>query len=332
MKSQTGQNPASFGARSSALEVIAGHDLRGRDVIVTGGASGIGLETVRALATAGARAVIATRNREKAEAAAAALREATGNPAIEVGLLDLASLSSVRDFVQEYLAQGRKLHLLINNAGVFATPQAYTKEGFELQFAINHLGHFALTVGLLPALRAAGTSRVVTLTSSGHRFSDIHYDDIHFRSRPYDPFLAYGQSKTATALFAVGLTQRHAPEGITSNAVHPGGIMTGLFRNFTRDEQVQRGWLDASGAVKPHFKTAEQGAATTVWAAVAPELSGRGGLYLDNCAIAEPMPDDQPTTGAGGYRPGYKRYALDSASAQRLWTVSEEFTDRDSHS
>jgi NAD(P)-dependent dehydrogenase (short-subunit alcohol dehydrogenase family) len=317
MNGPAGHNP-------TALEVIAGHDLRGRDAIVTGGASGIGLETVRALATAGARVVIATRDCGRAEAAAGALRNATGNQAIEVGALDLASLGSVRDFVGGYLAQRRALHLLINNAGVFATPLAYTPEGFELQFAVNHLGHFALTVGLLPALKAAGTARVVTLTSSGHRFSDVCYDDIHFRRRPYDPYLAYGQSKTATALFAVGLTQRHASEGITANAVHPGGVMTGLFRHFSREEQIRRGWVNASGAVNPHFKTIPQGAATTIWAAVAPELAGRGGLYLDNCAIAEPMPDDAPAAGASGYRPGYKRYALDPVSAQRLWRVSEE--------
>ena len=310
-----------FGARSTALEVIAGHDLRGREAIVTGGASGIGVETVRALAAAGARVVLAARNQQQAEEVAATLRADTGNAAIEAELLDLASLASVRAFVERFLAQRRPLHLLINNAGVMATPLSYTEDGFELQFGTNHVGHFALAAGLLPALRAAGTARVVSLTSLGHRRSGIYFDDLNFREREYEPFLAYGQSKTANALFAVGLTQRHAADGITSNAVMPGGILTGLQKHMSRESQVALGWFDEAGTPNPRFKNTQQGAATSVWAAVAPELEGAGGLYLEDCAVARPWTSEQPMA-------GYMPYALDPGRAQRLWSVSEQLIGR----
>jgi NAD(P)-dependent dehydrogenase (short-subunit alcohol dehydrogenase family) len=306
-----------FGARSTALEVIAGHDLRGREAIVTGGASGIGVETVRALAAAGARVTLAARNRAQADEVAAALRADTGNQAIDVALLDLASLSSVRAFVEQYLAERRPLHLLINNAGVMATPQSYTDDGFEMQFGTNHVGHFALTAGLLPALKAAGKARVVALSSIGHRRSDVHFDDLNFRQRPYDPWAAYGQSKTANVLFAVGLTRRYASDGITANAVMPGGILTGLQKHMTREEQMAMGWFDESGTPNARFKSAAQGASTSIWAAVAPELEGVGGLYLEDCAVAQPWTSEQPMS-------GYMPYARDPERAERLWSVSEE--------
>jgi len=305
-----------FGARSTALEVIEGHDLHGREAIVTGGASGIGVETVRALATAGARVVLAARNETQADDVAAMLRGETGSDTIETAVIDLASLRSVRSFVERYLATGRALHLLINNAGVMATPQAYTEDGIELQFGTNHIGHFALTTGLLPALRAAGTARVVSLSSIGHRRSDVHFDDINFERRPYEPFLAYGQSKTANALFAVGLTNRHADDGMTSNAVMPGGILTGLQKHMSREEQMALGWFDESGTPNPRFKSTAQGAATSIWAAVAPELEGIGGRYLEDCAIASPWTSERPMS-------GYMPYALDPDTAERLWAVSE---------
>jgi NAD(P)-dependent dehydrogenase (short-subunit alcohol dehydrogenase family) len=310
-----------FGAQTTASEVIAGHDLRGREAIVTGGASGIGIETIRALAIAGARVVLATRDRAKAESVAATLQKETGNPAIEFELLDLGSLASVRAFVERFLMKRRALHLLINNAGIMATPLSYTVDDFELQFGTNHVGHFALTIGLLPTLKAAGTARVVVLSSLGHRRSDVHFEDLNFRERPYDPWKAYGQSKTANALFAVGLTQHHASDGITANAVHPGSLMTGLQKHVSRQEMIRMGWIDEAGAVNPRFKNTEQGAATSIWAAVAPELERVGGRFLENCGISQPMTSDQAPT-------GYAPYALDPERAERLWSVSKELIAR----
>jgi NAD(P)-dependent dehydrogenase (short-subunit alcohol dehydrogenase family) len=306
-----------FGARSTAREVVAGHDLGGRDAIVTGGASGIGVETVRALAAAGARVVIATRDRAKGEEVAARLSRETGNGAIEFRPLDLASLASVRAFAVQFLALRRALHLLINNAGIMATPLSYTPDGFESQFGTNHLGHFALTVGLLPALKAAAGARIISLTSLGHRRSDVDFDDLNFHRRAYDPWLAYGQSKTANVLFAGGLTQRLAGDGIVANAVHPGGIMTGLQKHVPREEQIRLGWIDESGIPHPRLKNAEQGAATSIWAAVAAELEGVCGRYLEDCGIAKAWSEDKPLSGV-------KPYALDPDRARRLWSVSEE--------
>jgi NAD(P)-dependent dehydrogenase (short-subunit alcohol dehydrogenase family) len=311
------ENTTRFGPRSTALEVVAGHDLTGREAIVTGGASGIGVETVRALATAGVRVVIATRDRSKGEEVAARLSKETGSGAIEFRLLDLASLASVKVFATQFVGLRRPLHLLINNAGIMATPLAYTADGFESQFGTNHVGHFALTVGLLPALEAAGRARVVSLTSLGHRRSDVDFDDLNFRRRPYDPWLAYGQSKTANVLFAVGLTERLAGDGIVANAVHPGGIMTGLQKHVPREEQIRLGWIDSSGTPHPRLKNAEQGAATSIWAAVAAELEGVGGRYLEDCGIAKAWSEDKPLSGV-------TPYALDPDHARRLWSVSEE--------
>jgi NAD(P)-dependent dehydrogenase (short-subunit alcohol dehydrogenase family) len=319
---QATEKTTRFDVRSMAREVIAGHDLSGRDAVVTGGASGIGVETVRALASAGARVVIATRDRSKGEEVAERLRSETGNDAIEFRPVDLASLASVGAFATQFLALRRPVHVLINNAGIMATPLAYTADGFESQFGTNHLGHFALTLGLLPALKAAGGARVVSLTSLGHRRSDVDFDDLDFRRRPYDPWLAYGQSKTANVLFAVGLTQRLAGDGVVANAVHPGGIMTGLQKHVPREEQIRLGWINESGVPHPRMKNAEQGAATSIWAAVAPELEGVGGHYLEDCAIARAWSADKPMSGV-------KRYALDPERAQRLWSVSEGLTAPD---
>jgi NAD(P)-dependent dehydrogenase (short-subunit alcohol dehydrogenase family) len=302
----------------TALEVVREQDLRGKNAIVTGGASGIGVETVRALAAAGAAVTIAARNHPQAQDVAATLREdAAGEAmAIDAMALDLASLASVRAFVAGYLLLRRPLHILVNNAGVMATPFSRTADGFEMQFGTNHLGHFALTTGLLPALREAGESRVVCLSSIGHRRSDVDFDDPNFERRPYDPWIAYGQSKTADALFAVGLWQRHASDGITANAVHPGGILTGLQKHMSREEQMALGWFDESGKLNPRFKTPAQGASTSVWAATAPELRGRGGLYLEDCRIASPWTAERPME-------GYLPYALDPDNAARLWELSE---------
>ncbi len=313
-----------FDAHRTAHDVIQGHDLTGREAIVTGGAAGLGAETARALASAGARVVIAARDPDRGEAAAARLRAETGNPAIEYRALRLDSLASVRAFTAAYLATGRPLHLLINNAGIMAAPFARTADGFESHFGVNHLGHFALTTGLLPALRAAGTARVVALSSRGHRRADVDFDDPNYEHRPYDPWQAYGQSKTANGLFAVGLTAHHGGEGITANAVMPGTIMTDLMRHLSRADLQARGWADEHGRPRldlPGWKTPAQGAAISVWAAVAPELDGIGGRYLDNCAIGQPW-------SAGGDPPHgyYLPYLLDPDHAARLWQLSEKLT------
>jgi len=265
------------------------------------------VETVRALATAGARVVIATRDHTKGKSVASALRKETESDAIEFQQLDLASLASVRSFIAQFLALRRDLHLLINNAGIMAAPLSYTGDGFESQFGTNHIGHFVLTVGLLPALKAAGRARVVSLTSLGHRRSDVHFEDVNFHHRPYDPWMAYGESKTANVLFAVGMTRRFASDGIYTNAVHPGGIMTGLQKYVPQEEQVKMGWITGARVKTSRFKSTEQGAATSTWAAVAPELGNVGGRYLEDCTIAKPWSDDDPTSGV-------KPYALDQTA------------------
>ncbi|MCP2339924.1 SDR family NAD(P)-dependent oxidoreductase [Actinomadura rupiterrae] len=311
----------SFDATSTASEVVAGHDLTGMDAVVTGGASGLGAETARALASAGARVTLAVRDAGRGRTVARRIAAETGNPQVVHAELDLASLASVRAFTGRWLDAGRPLHLLINNAGVMATPLTRTADGFESQFGTNHIGHFALTTGLRPALRAAGRARVVVLSSRAHRRGDVDFDDPNYRRRPYDPWEAYGQSKSANALFAVGLTGRWADDGVTSNALMPGAIMTDLQRHLPADELIDMGWADADGnpVIPPGWKTVEQGAATTVWAAVAPELDGIGGRYLDNCAIARPWTEagDPPS---GHYLPRI----LDPDRADRLWTLSEK--------
>ncbi len=306
-----------YNAKSSALEVISEHDLTGKTVLITGANSGIGFETARALLTAGAEVIFAVRDPEKGEEAAQELRKSTGNEQAHVLTLDLASLQSVRAAAAQFLSRWSRLHILINNAGVMATPQSSTVDGFERQFGTNHIGHFALAQQLLPALQAAAPARVVALSSSGHRRSDIHFEDIQYKNRPYDKWEAYGQSKTADALFAVGWTHRFAQGGITANAVHPGGIHTELQRHVPQEEWKALGWMDEQGNVNPIFKTPQQGAATSVWAAVGKELEGVGGLYLEDCQEAHPFDPAHPMT---GYRP----YALDPEHAERLWKVSED--------
>ena len=310
--------------RPTALQVVAGNDLRGKCAIVTGGAAGIGAETVRALATAGARVIIATRNGGKAEIVAAALRTESHNPSITVAMLDLASLRSVQAFVAQFLAGQEPLHILINNAGLITRALTRTANGFEAHFGVHHLGHFALTTGLLPALRAAGNARVVSLTSVAHQANDFDFEDPNYSRRSYEVWAAYGKSKTATALFATGLMQQHSAEGVTANAVHPGGILSNIWDEFSRDDLLAMRLINASGTVHPDVKSPEQGAATTVWAAVSPELEGIGGRYLEDCAIAGEAPDMVPE--GRRWLPGYKLHALDPERADRLWSLSEKLT------
>jgi NAD(P)-dependent dehydrogenase (short-subunit alcohol dehydrogenase family) len=302
-----------FDATSTAADVVAGHDLTGTRAVVTGGASGIGVETVRALASAGAEVTIAVRDPEQGNATAQDVVGTTGNTSVRVARLDLLDLDSVAAFVADW---DGPLHLLINNAGVMALPQlTLTDRGWETQFATNHLGHFALTTGLHGALAAAEGARVVSVSSTGHLASPVHFEDIHFAQREYDPWQAYGQSKTANVLLAVEVTRRWSDDGVVANALMPGGIMTNLQRHVS--QEVKDDWerMQREGTVT--FKTPEQGAATTLVAAVAPEFA-TGGHYLEDCNEARTVADDEQT------RSGVRAWALDADHARRLWEVSEE--------
>lgn len=308
-----------FGKQTTALEVVQGRSLHGRHVLVTGGAAGLGLETARALAQAGATLTLAVRDIAQGDAAATTIGGSTGRHDLRVARLDLADLAGVQRFADDWKARGEPLHVLINNAGIMACPLTRTPLGWEAQFAVNHLGHFALTRALLPVLLAHEAPRLVALSSSGHRLSPIVFDDLHFERREYNKWKAYGQSKTANALMALHLDTLHAKDGLTANAVHPGGIHTGLSRFISREEMEAMGWVkpDAGpGYLPPGFKTVEEGAATTVWAATAPELQGHGGLYLEDCNEAVPSPE-------GERRFGYVPHIRDRDAAERLWSVSE---------
>jgi NAD(P)-dependent dehydrogenase (short-subunit alcohol dehydrogenase family) len=298
-----------FGAESTAAEVVDGIDLAGRRAIVTGGASGIGIETARALAGAGAEVTLAVRNVEAGERAAADITETTGNKQVLAARLDLADQASVAAFAA---AWDGPLHILVNNAGIMASPLMRTGEGWEMQFATNHLGHFALATRLHAALATAGRARVVSVSSSAHLRSPVVFEDIGFLERPYEPWAAYGQSKTANVLFAVEATRRWAEDGITANALMPGGIRTGLQRYVT-DEELER-LRRQTGGGGASWKTPEQGAATSVLVATSPLLDGIGGRYFEDCNEAGL---NQP-----GSRRGVAAYALDTGSAARLWQVS----------
>ena len=310
---------SAFGQFTPARDVAAGHDLTGKRVIITGAATGIGVETARALAEQGAEVTLAVRNHTAGDAAVADINQTAKGPKARVQHLDLSDLSSVKGFVDEW--GGRPVDILINNAGVMACPQSYTHDDLEMQLGTNHFGHAALTLGLAPALekaaKAGKTARVVQLSSIGHRRSDINWDDPHYRTRAYDKWESYGQSKTANALFAVGFNSRFKDRGVTANAVMPGGIMTPLQRHLPREEMIAFGWMDETGKINDRFKTTEQGASTSVWAALAPELEGVGGLYLENCAQAAPGSKERPTEGVWPW-------ALNPESADRLWTLTRE--------
>jgi NAD(P)-dependent dehydrogenase (short-subunit alcohol dehydrogenase family) len=309
-----------FGFDSTAAEVIDGIDLSGRRAIVTGGSSGIGVETARALAGAGAEVTLAVRDTDAGERTAAEITASTGNEAVPVGRLDLADLASVARFVAEWVGP---LHLLINNAGVMLSERRLTPEGWEMQFATNHLGHFALALGLHEALAAGGDARIVSLSSVGHRRSPVIFDDINFSSRSYTPGLAYGQSKTANVLFAVEAARRWSGDGITANAVQPGPVATtNLLRGLEPDVlagiRASAPYAPTFDASTPKDKTVEQGAATTVFVATSPQLDGTGGRYFEDCNEAEVLDPGAPN--ATIY--GVAAYALDPAAANRLWEVS----------
>jgi NAD(P)-dependent dehydrogenase (short-subunit alcohol dehydrogenase family) len=298
-----------FTRESTSDDVIAGVDLTGRRAVVTGAASGIGIETARALAAAGADVTLAVRNVEAGERVAAEITGKTGNPRIHVSALELTDQASIDAFTEAWEGP---LHILVNNAGIMALPERHvTPEGWELQFATNYLGHFALTVGLHDALAAGGNARIVSVSSSAQLVSPVVFDDVHFENREYNEWLAYGQSKTANVLLAVEATRRWAKDGITANALMPGGIRTGLQRHQESNPESQ--------AIFDSYpwKTLEQGSSTSVLLAASPLLEGIGGLYFEDNNEAERTTD---TTSQGGVHP----HALDSEAATRLWDLGIE--------
>lgn len=306
-----------FGAASTAREVINGIDLSGRVAIVTGGSSGIGLETTRALAEAGATVIVPARNIEKAEKAIGGLRNVT------IEELDLVDPASIDGFAKRFLEKHQQLDLLINNAGFINHTLERDPRGYELQFATNHLGHFQLTMRLWTALVPG--ARVVTVSSMGHKFGGVDFDDINFDRRAYDEYLAYGQSKSANALFALWLDRLGQRRGVRSYSLHPGGmISSGFSKDLSQEDKIASGYLDAQGnpVIDPenNMKTNEQGAATSVWCATSPLLDGIGGVYCEDCNIARAVPADSDEL--LGVRP----WAIDAEFAERLWGVSEELT------
>ena len=317
-RQQTPQQPigSGFGHDTTAAEVLAGIDLKGCSAIVTGGYSGLGLETVRALVGAGVAVTVPARRPEQAKKVLAK----AGLKDVRITAMDLADQLSVREFARNYLKAGRGLDILVNNAAIMASPETRVGPGWEAQFATNHLGHFTLANELWPVLADSG-ARVVALSSTGHKISDIHWDDPQFTTG-YDKWQAYGQAKTANSLFAVELDRRGAEHGVRAFAVHPGGIMTELQRHLPREEMVAAGWMDDSGKVREGFKTPAQGAATSVWAATSARLDGMGGVYCEDCDIALPTDPDSPMARFAGV----DAHAINPASAQRLWELSAELT------
>ncbi|WP_093161504.1 SDR family NAD(P)-dependent oxidoreductase [Aliiruegeria lutimaris] len=303
---------SAFGKDTTADEVLAGIDLSGKTALVTGGSSGIGAETARALAAKGAKVIITARDMAKARNVVNGIRAASGAE-IAVETLELGNIDSIRTFAERILARGEKIDLLINNAGIMACPQGQTDDGFELQFGSNHLGHFLMTNLIAPALADVG--RVVSLSSSAHRMSPVVFDDIQFERRDYDKWAAYGQAKTANALFALGLNRRLTGRAIEAFAVHPGAIHTDLQRHLTEDDA--RLFAELEKAYTIQWKTIPAGAATSVYAATAPELAGKGGAFLADCGI-------WPVNDADGFGDGVRSWAIDAEAAERLWHVSEE--------
>ncbi|MEM9707769.1 MAG: SDR family NAD(P)-dependent oxidoreductase [Pseudomonadota bacterium] len=301
-------NRNAFDKDTTTDEVLDGIDLSGKTVVITGGTSGLGEESARSMAAKGAKVIITGRNMEKAEAVADRIE---GDVSVEQ--LELGSFASIRAFAERMLAKHPKIDILINNAGVMASPYMETSDGFELQFGSNHLGHFLMTSLLMPAFGEG--SRVVALSSSAHQFAPVMFDDIGFKTKDYDKWAAYGQSKTANALFAVGLNERLKEKGAEAFAVHPGVIQTELARHMTEEDIAMFSGGIEAGTIP--MKTVPQGAATQVFAATAPELSGKGGSYLADVQIA---PIEDGTEDFSKVRP----YAIDPGAAEQLWNVSEE--------
>jgi len=309
---------SNFDATSTTAEVINGVSLAGKFAVVTGASAGLGVETTRTLAAAGAEVLMVARDQDALTAVAQELRQQHPGVKLYTQRMDLADLESVRAAAAQIRQNHPRIHLLINNAGVMACPLARTAQGFEMQFGTNHMGHFLFTCLLVPALLAAAPARVINLSSGGHQFANFNFDDPAYFDREYDKWQAYGESKTANILFTVALDKRLRDRGVRAFAVHPGVIMTKLGRHMLPAD------LELLAAKTPPgetlvFKSVEQGAATTVWAATTAELDGKGGIYLEDCQIARPV---QP--GSSG---GVEAYALDKGAAERLWSLSEELAE-----
>jgi NAD(P)-dependent dehydrogenase (short-subunit alcohol dehydrogenase family) len=308
-----------FGAASTAAEVIAGCDLAGKTVVVTGGYSGIGLETVRAFRSAGAKIVVPARDLAKAKARLVEM------PDVCLEIMDLLDPGSIDAFAEHFRTNYKKLHILVNNAGIMAPPLTRDARGYESQFAANHLGHFQLTCRLWSSLTDAQGARVVALSSYAHRRAGVDFHDPNFERREYDPWIAYGQSKTADALFAVALDSLGQRHGVRAFSVHPGGVVTDLIRNMSQAEIDASDVVDKAGrpiiAPTANKKTPQQGAATSVWCATSPRLDGIGGVYCEDCDIARALPSDDSKE-LHGVRPR----ASDPVAAGRLWQLSEQLT------
>jgi NAD(P)-dependent dehydrogenase (short-subunit alcohol dehydrogenase family) len=318
-----------FGAMTTAEEVVGGQDLHGRTAIVTGGYSGLGLETVRVLAAAGARVVVPARNIDKARAALARIE------GVELGSVDLLDPASIDAFAHGFLASKRPLHMLINNAGIMAPPLVRDSRGYESQFSANHLGHFQLALRLWPALVRAAGARIVAVSSRGHRLGNVDFEDPNFDRKPYERWIAYGQSKTANVLFAVEADRRGEVDGIRAFAVHPGTILSDLARHLGEDDlkafgvsrsdpkgHIPQGQGVGDGGI---FKTIAQGAATTVWCATSPLLAGKGGVYCEDGDIAGISHSADPRV------PGVHPWAIDPDAAASLWSISEFLIGADRH-
>ena len=304
-----------FGAKSEPTEVLKDIDLEGKVAMVTGGYSGIGLETTRALKEAGARVIVPARRKDVAKSALSGIVESE-----DILNLDLADPSSAQSFVNEFVDSGISLDILINNAAVMACPQMPTKEGWDLQFAVNHIGHFIITKGLLPTMSSSG-SRIVTLSSTGHKLSGIQWEDVHFEGS-YDKWKAYGQSKTAASLLAVEISERMKDEGIKTYSVHPGGIFTPLQRHLEKEEMIALGWLGEDGELSEmaaaNFKSPTQGASTSLWCATSPMLEEVSGVYCENCDVAVRQED-----GPMARYIGVADWAVDTDEAAKLWDLTE---------
>lgn len=315
-----------FGATSTTDEVLSGVNLHGKRILVTGVSAGLGVETARSLAAHGAQVVGAARDLTKAKAATAqGQKDAADNGgSFELTALDLADLKSVRACAEELLANGERFDVIIANAGVMATPFGHTADGFETQFGTNHLGHFVLVNRIAPLIRTGG--RLINLSSAGHRFANVGLEDPNFERTPYDPFVAYGRSKTANILFAVAFDKRYRERGVRAGAVHPGGIQTELGRYMepiTSQKMIEQmnQQLAAEGKAPFRWKTIPQGAATSVWAGVVAPADEIGGRYCENCHVGEIVPDHVTISAISE---GVRGYALDPNTAEALWKKSEE--------